>query len=1220
MASLMANLGLCCLSFLFTALLLSSSSFTASYVRSVYAATPSSVESLKSVPQGSVSFIRTSAATPSSIESLLKSVLPQGSISVISTSNLSTNLFDVLETSDNINSLVSNLDSISASTTRIAAALFTLQTLQADLTKLKAILDEVKDLPGVALTDAFFALEEAVDNSIIQTSAVGKLLESVLKSNGGDTSILSSVEDHVNNLGSTLSVVSDGIHPMDILASAIALENFRIDAKQMLLFRNGVKVLDVNNGMATFKLVDDLRASTSSDNADGLTVAAVLQALSLQGGFNLPGDLGSGDITVGQEFFTEQKFGKLLDGNLAGVVTEGINLDAKFGIPGVVDEGLNISDKFTADGSMKLLKDGTLGATITNDLDFHNDLSLGDGITSSLGFGDRNVLSGSLDIPNFSGSLSNSNNIGGGGGFDSKLVDIGGGFGGNSDIDLSVNKGEGLLSIKDNISAGGGVGGVLGGDGAGGGLDGFGDFEVKSSLKDLNASLGLDREIGAGGVMDIGKNGQVGGGIGSTTDLDSSIDLKEMTSSLDFLTKSGADGNIKLPGNLGGLVYDIKGQSGITGYLDLKNLSNRALQVLSETDILVTLDLPGDKLDDVEIDLHPSIDLNIDNIGKLSVLRFAEEFALDVKAITDFNMISKDTLTDAIKSGIEFLARLEILDVLSGHIGSITALPAVGNHVRNVVSNMAQILQALDLVKSLSSDVRALGESLKNFDISELNIKLPELEALSLSNTLNSAEDAFDDMSSTATDALSVVTEAAENAIPNAANTLSSFNMGELMDAAEIAKDIAAATRENIAGFQDITDDLVGGVLGGNGLRGALNSPASFSQLLRTVPALTQGMSTIMSATQAADALGLKVGNGAEDVLNSIIKDTGVNNVVNGLGEQIKNVEQVVNGVVDLEALNLNAVIEAVTDVSGLQFDIGSIDQIVNLVGLDDALIADLAAILNIANLQDVDLLDIPDINDFDLTDIKVLSTLLGFDSPALFQEVLSLVQLDLSGLGLDGEGLNLAKIVELANVADIDLNRPDGIQQLLQMEAIDDIITNPEVQVPALTAILNAAHIKDVDVRSIVAALVDGSSGNSSGDGTLGSLAEVVKVVTSIDGFNGIMQDGVNSVNNALAGLDLGNLSTTISNNIDMENVTNGINNVMKNINVEDVVSGLTGSGNSGSGGGVGIAVGEIMGGAGSNINSDTVNKVVDGLKGGAEVLLSRFQGNAGRRRLRSN
>eukprot|EP00922_Rhytidocystis_sp_ex-Travisia-forbesii_P034689 GHVS01051523.1.p1 GENE.GHVS01051523.1~~GHVS01051523.1.p1 ORF type:complete len:1071 (+),score=225.04 GHVS01051523.1:265-3477(+) len=986
----------------------------------------------------------------------LDAFLPVSVLKAIEASDLS-DLLSTVDLNKELISLSTNLSNLRASATSVASSLLSAQAVHAELSDLLEYVQSVRKLQQLEIDveKRLKALEEAVGNARDGVGRIGGALEVLLKERGGTEELLKKL----------VGDVSDLVKSLKLLEKVKGLELVKI-IKGLRLFGSSGILSDtaaaINKSKdKVFEVVDDLAGT-------GLSSSKVLQIVDLRGGFGkpikLPGDLGHLNLT--REGLNEQ-FVDLGAKKIYGQIAENVGLNTDLNIAGLgVSGDGHVRDVLDATGQIDLSK---IGGSILNDINFEQNLDLGKLGLGSTGAGIRTDIDGVLNLKDKFGEVELEGSRGSGLDFAGKLGDVGIGDSGVLNMDAKIDLKD--LTSHLGVFGGSGIGGglKLGDDvGSGGGFGERGSFISNIDLKKLTGNTDLHHDSGLGGSVDIG-SASIVGGIGHLIDSTTNINLKEGLVGLDLLSEGGTDGNIRLPGNLGGLMYDIQDITRIGGHIDLKNLSLRSLEILKQTDIIAVVDLPGDRLDDITIDLHPKIDTA--NVGKLNVLGFASKFAEDVKKITDFNMLSESNLVKAITSGCEFLARLDILDALRKDIGTIVALPEVATRVKAVVTDMESIYGALMRVKVFPATVRALGKALEKFDVGQLVIELPELEALAVPRKDGgSSGDVVQDIIMGA-EHLAAEKAKGEVAIPHAAESLSKFRLGAFMEAADLVEKITGAA-ENLDFYYGKKD---------GGLK---------ESLLKGLPVLTNGMNAMTTIS--------KVG----DVVQSIA------------------------------GVDIAKVVE-VADIAKLDFnDLSNLSSIMKLTQLDETFRTPLGNLIRIANLQEVELNELGDISklaNLNLNDLNDLSDILDTDLEELdlfdiglteeldrmLIEPLEDIVTDALGnavIDIDLGGIDIKKIIETAKIAHIDINDLD------ELDKMGSLLGMKGDKLDELESFVRAANWNGVDL-SKVPMLADLSGLN------LGKLDDLQTIVGNAEIGKALEVLEVNEVAKVLKDVQLSNV-----------------------------------------------------------------------------------------------
>eukprot|EP00922_Rhytidocystis_sp_ex-Travisia-forbesii_P010131 GHVS01014855.1.p1 GENE.GHVS01014855.1~~GHVS01014855.1.p1 ORF type:complete len:935 (+),score=146.78 GHVS01014855.1:346-2805(+) len=763
--------------------------------------------------------------------------------------------------------------------------------------------------------------------------------------------------------------------------------------------------------------------------ASGLSVEKVLELVNLRGGFGapiqLPGDLGS--LNISRDILTAPLV-NFKNNRVDGKMREKLGLEAKLNIPGIAGmDGIETKTKstniFDARGDIGLK---SIGERVVNNLHMQQEVDAGRLGQLSVSGGGVGIIDGRADLENGIAHDLYSNR-GGLLNAEGPLGALGSGTGSYARLQSSLND----KQLRSQLVGSEGGRTTVEGDVVSGGVGflGSGNLMTNVDLKKASVSNNIFRQSGTGGSVAIG-DGVAGGGVGQTLDGQSYLDVKNAIAGVDLLSEVGADGNIRLPGNLGGLMYDVKDVTDVAGHIDLKDLSTRSLQILKQTDILAVIDLPGDRLESITIEAHPKIDTS--KLGRLNVLSFASQFAEDIKSITDFNMLSEINLIKAITSGSEFLARLDILDALRHTIGSIVALPEVAVRVKAVLEDMESILETLNRVKVFPIHVRTLGEALAKFDVNDLGVELPQLEALAAK-----ASDIFPIEGMGSGDMLTDLVEEQKQkngesvfaAIPNAAASFSEFVLDPLMDKGKIVEKIteAATNVSSLNGIVDeagklvksATDNLgdavqsVGGLdivkvvnianiadidLNEIGNIDAIMNLGRLDEAFRTPLANLMKIAKLQEIeinelVDVADLAHLNLNNieDLSDILDTDLADLDLfdMNLTNELDKLLlEPLEGIVtdalgNAIVDVDIgeLNLGEIVKNVTE-AGIDInDLDEFEKVVKLLGLRGDAAAQLQKLIRISNFNGIDLSKVPllaSYSDLDITKLADLQSIVG--------------------------------------------------------------------------------------------------------------------------------------------------------------------------------------------------------------------------------------------------
>eukprot|EP00922_Rhytidocystis_sp_ex-Travisia-forbesii_P010133 GHVS01014857.1.p1 GENE.GHVS01014857.1~~GHVS01014857.1.p1 ORF type:complete len:937 (+),score=154.25 GHVS01014857.1:346-2811(+) len=715
--------------------------------------------------------------------------------------------------------------------------------------------------------------------------------------------------------------------------------------------------------------------------ASGLSVEKVLELVNLRGGFGapiqLPGDLGS--LNISRDILTAPLV-NFKNNRVDGKMREKLGLEAKLNIPGIAGmDGIETKTKstniFDARGDIGLK---SIGERVVNNLHMQQEVDAGRLGQLSVSGGGVGIIDGRADLENGIAHDLYSNR-GGLLNAEGPLGALGSGTGSYARLQSSLND----KQLRSQLVGSEGGRTTVEGDVVSGGVGflGSGNLMTNVDLKKASVSNNIFRQSGTGGSVAIG-DGVAGGGVGQTLDGQSYLDVKNAIAGVDLLSEVGADGNIRLPGNLGGLMYDVKDVTDVAGHIDLKDLSTRSLQILKQTDILAVIDLPGDRLESITIEAHPKIDTS--KLGRLNVLSFASQFAEDIKSITDFNMLSEINLIKAITSGSEFLARLDILDALRHTIGSIVALPEVAVRVKAVLTDMASILETLKRVKVFPIHVRTLGEAMAKFDVSELVVELPQLEALAAkaADLLPGEGVGSGDLSDIVKDVeeqRQKIEERVFAAIPNAVASFSEFVLDPLMDKSKIVEKIteAAANVVNLNGIVDEAGKLV---------------------------------------KSAADNLGDAVQSvGGLD----IVKVVNIANIADIDLNEIGNIDAI---------MNLGRLDEAFRT---------PLENLIKIANLQEVELNELLDVAELAHLNLNNIEDLSDILDTDLADLDLFDIGLTKELDRLLLEPLEGIVTDVLGnaiVDVDIGELNLGEIVKNVTEAGIDINDLDEFEKVVEL------------------------------------------------------------------------------------------------------------------------------------------------------------------------------------------
>eukprot|EP00922_Rhytidocystis_sp_ex-Travisia-forbesii_P034668 GHVS01051496.1.p1 GENE.GHVS01051496.1~~GHVS01051496.1.p1 ORF type:complete len:1085 (+),score=171.37 GHVS01051496.1:284-3538(+) len=974
----------------------------------------------------------------------------------------------IAELNDELKNLASNLSNLRASSTSVASSLLSAQAVHAQLSELLLYVQSIRNLAQLEIDveERLKILEKAIRDARDQVGKIGKALEDLLKDGGGTDELLSKltadVKDFLKSL-SFLDVVS-GLDISDILGRLRLFGSAGILSSPMEIVNEA--------GQKVFEIIDDLAAAD-------LSAEKVLQIVDLRGGFgvpiNLPGNLGEVDLS--REGFNQQ-FLDLGNNKLSGAIGEKLGLNTDINLPGLGSVTGNLDNVFDGQGEIDLKK---LGGDFANNLNLNQIVDLGKLGSVTVGGGSKNSLGGGLSLETGIGEFISVGSSGSGIDAVGPLGDVGDGRGGSARLDANVDLKD-LTSHLGLIQESSGGGGLNLGDNLsiGGGRDQEGLLISNLDLKNLTSKTNVFNQSGAGGNVVIG-SGSASGGVGETLEGMGYFDLKKGIAGVDLLAKAGIDGNIKLPGNLGGLVYDIQDLTEVAGHIDIRDLSKLSLDILKQTDILAIVDLPGDKLDDIRIEAHPKIDTS--KLGQLNVLKFASDFAEDVKSITEFNMLSEINLVKAITSGTEFLARLDILDALREDIGSIVALPEVAKRVKTVLRDMESIFACLKRVKIFPINVRALGEALGKFNVDELLVKLPQLEALSMPTSKEILENGGDfvaDMVKDVEEKLKIEERAAE-AIPNAAHDLSSFQLGAFLEAADMVDKITG-TVNNMVKVEHIT--------------------GAGSKIRESLAGITTGLGAISAISQIGDVVQSISGVDLEKLL------------------QIANIAKI----------DMN--------------DIGNLSTIMNLTNLDETLRVPLENLIKIANLQEVelnelldiaelaklnlnDIDDLSDILDTDLEDLNLFDSALTDELDRMLLEPLEDIVVDKLGnaiIDIDLRNLDLADIIDKAFNANLDINDLADLDKIADLTGLNGgTLEDMEKLVRAanwngidLTEVPTLATLSNLDLKVIedVQKLV--------GNSEVGKALEVLDVREVAKALSGVAGSTASDVSNLINGADL--------------------------------------------------------------------------------------------------
>eukprot|EP00922_Rhytidocystis_sp_ex-Travisia-forbesii_P049735 GHVS01074000.1.p1 GENE.GHVS01074000.1~~GHVS01074000.1.p1 ORF type:complete len:1092 (+),score=196.03 GHVS01074000.1:250-3525(+) len=925
----------------------------------------------------------------------------------------------VVDLNEELKKLATNLSNLRGTSTSVASALLSAQAVHAELSELLEYVQSVRN-QGLE-TDVEMRLkelEQALRTARDQVGEIGSSLETLLTNGGGTDALLRKLVEDVSELVSAIKF----LRPVSGLEIGEVLRRLGHFGKGEFWKSFWTRSEVENQEDEKFEVVDDLPSADLSRDK-------VLQIVDLRGGFGVPIKLpaGLGELNLTKDGFNQQ-FIDLKNKKISGEIGENLGLETKLKIPGIAGlEGISgngiVTNIFGAKGEMDLTK---LHGDFVNDIDLKQELDLGRLGSGSLGFGSRNELDGKLE--NGIGDLVGVGTSGSGIEFENALGSGGVGSGGNFNGNINIGGGIADLGLFESSSGGGGlsIGEKIKGSG------GFGEnglLESNLNLKDLTGSNKIYKNSGLGGNLLVGES-SLGGGLGNTLDGQSFVDIKNGIVNVDLLSQVGTDGKIKLPGNLGGLVYDISDVTDIVGHLKIGDLSALSLDILKQTDILAIVDLPGDKLDDIKIEAHPKIDTS--KLGQLNVLGFAAEFAEDVKNITEFNMLGESNLLKAIKSGIQFLARLDILDALRKDIGSIRALPEVVARVKSVLRDMQNILGCLKRVQLFPGNVRLLGDALAKFDVGELLVELPQLEALELpAKKFPPGGDFVAELVEEAEEKLKNEEKAAQ-AIPDAAKSLADFRLHSFLEASDLTAKITGAA-ENILKIQNIN--------GGGGIKLG-------ESLINGLPVLTNGLGALGAVAELGDVVQSISGLDVEKVLK----------------------------VAEFEGIDLN--------------EIGNLDVLMNLTGLDSSFRTPLENLMKIASLQEVELNeilnvadlaklnlnnieDLSDILDTDLIDLDLFDSGLTTELDRLLLEPLEDILTDSLGnavLDIDVGDLNLAEIVESATGASLDIN------DLADLEKIGELVGLNDGRLVEMEKLVRAANWNGVDLSKVpsLAAIAD--------------------------------------------------------------------------------------------------------------------------------------------------